>query len=346
MGHVMQKLSVMILNLIRRLVAAVKKLLGPSFLPAVAIGSGLVGGGLWLAEHDARVRQTAELADLKKQTSASISTLEQQAAADIREANLARAQAVRDLEGREQKLEQNAARLRDEIQGLESRKQAGLEEVAALPASELASRVAARLGLAPQDLAPRHGLQAAPGAVELPVGDQGSPGAAAAEPVRPGPGPVGVEQTRATPPDRPSDLGITDGSGDRVSPAAARAGWKADAAAADGESAPAASLSDAAWRKIDSALVEGDACRSENAVLNREMANLNDQVTTQASMLGQQSAAIEKLNQALAAQDQVLAQTQAEHKAELKVARGTLLGRAGRVVKYVALGVVVGMVIR
>ncbi len=155
-----------------------------------------------------------------------------------------------------------------------------------------------------------------------------------------------MEQTRATPTDRPSGVGTTDGSGDRASPAAARAGWKAGAAAADGEPAPSANLSEAAWRKIDSALVEGDACRSENAVLNREMANLNEQVTTQASMLGLQSAAIDKLNQALVAKDQVLAQTQAEHKAELKVARGTLLGRAGRVVKYVALGVVVGMVIR
>lgn len=355
----------MILTLIRRLVDALKKLLGPSFLAAVAIGSGLAGAGLWLAERDARVRQTAELADLKKETSANISTLEAQATAAVREANVERAAAVRDLEGREQKLERNAARLRDEMAALESRKNAELDHVAVLPTSELASRVAARLGLTPQDLGTRHGLPVAPGAAEPPVGDQGSPEAPAAAPVGPGSRP-------AAPPDRRSDLTATDGSGDRASPAAARAGSNSGAAAVGGETAPAAgaegvtpkpvgpdqtragaqgfaplpSLPDAAWRKIDSALVEGDACRNENIVLNQEIANLNDRVTTQASMLSQQSVSIEKLNQALAAKDQVLAQTQAEHRAELKVARGTFLGRVGRAVKYVALGVVIGVAIR
>lgn len=105
-------------------------------------------------------------------------------------------------------------------------------------------------------------------------------------------------------------------------------------------------LGEEGLRKVDRALVELDSCQEQGAALNEQMANLNDQLQTSAALAGQQAAAIEKLNQALQAKDRVLAESEAEHRAELKAARGTRLGRLKRAVEHVALGVVIGLVLR
>jgi hypothetical protein len=104
-------------------------------------------------------------------------------------------------------------------------------------------------------------------------------------------------------------------------------------------------LDEGALRKVDSALVELDACRERDAVMAEQMANLNAQLETKGAMVTEQAAAMEKLNQALAAKDQVVARNDAEHRAELKVVRGTLLARLGRVVEHVAIGVAIGVVL-
>ncbi len=105
-------------------------------------------------------------------------------------------------------------------------------------------------------------------------------------------------------------------------------------------------LGEEGLRKVDAALVELDSCREQGGVLNEQIANLNSQLQTSAALAGQQAASIEKLNQALQAKDRVLAESDAEHRAELKAARGTRLGRLKRGLEHVALGVMIGVVLR
>ncbi len=109
---------------------------------------------------------------------------------------------------------------------------------------------------------------------------------------------------------------------------------------------PTTGPAEEALRKIETALVELDACRDQGAVKDRQVANCREQVETNAAIMGQQAASLEKLNQALAAKDQILSRQQAEYRAELKAARGTLPARVARALKYVGLGVAIGVFVR
>ncbi len=256
---------------VERLIAAGKKLLSlPHLLLAAAA---VVGFIFWAAERDARLRQAGELRAMKNQAGAEISALRSQADADLEEANHRRAEAVRRLEIEQQRNSRLAEELRAQLASLQAKENARLAQTAALPPSELASRVAARLDLAPP----------------------------------------GKDQARQPTGSAPSAL---------------------------------LALDEPALRKAAAAFVELDSCREREALEGRQAANCRDQVATGRAEIEEQKASIEKLNQALAARAQAEARRVAELEAELRAARGTRLGRLGRSLEKVLLGVAIGMVVR
>jgi hypothetical protein len=109
---------------------------------------------------------------------------------------------------------------------------------------------------------------------------------------------------------------------------------------------PTSSFSEPQLRNLATALVERDACREQKGVVEAQFANCRAQVDTNAAIIQQHVDSLAKLNQALSAQDEILARREAEQQAELKAARGSRLSRLARAVEWVALGIVVGVVIR
>ena len=121
---------------------------GPKFVLRLAgLGTGILLLMAWFHEHDARVRQAAELQQLRKQTASDVADLQARAEAAIREVNQQRAEVIRNLESRQQKLGQEADQLRNRLGFLRSEEKKQVEQVATLPTSEVVTRVATRLGL-------------------------------------------------------------------------------------------------------------------------------------------------------------------------------------------------------
>ena len=104
-------------------------------------------------------------------------------------------------------------------------------------------------------------------------------------------------------------------------------------------------LSASGARKVEMALVDLDACRSESQVEEQQISNCRERAATDAATIEQQGDSIGKLNQALAAKDRILARQETLYKAELQAARGTFWGRLARTSKHVAIGVMVGVAI-
>ena len=94
------------------------------------------------------------------------------------------------------------------------------------------------------------------------------------------------------------------------------------------------------------ALVELDACREQQQVVEAQFANCRARVDTNAAIIQQHVDSLAKLNQALSAKDEIQTRRETEHQAELKAARGSRLSRLARVVECVALGIVMGAVLR
>ncbi len=186
-----------IVSLIRWPLERMKYLIRSPLWPLGALGLCGLAFALWLFEHDARLRQAYELGQLKKQTATEVSALRAQAEAAIREANEQHAQAIRDLEARQRRLLEDAEKLRKRLAALQTEERAKVEQVATLPASELVTRVAARLGLPPQEFSNPGGSPGA-GAVTPPAGAIG-PGTNAAPRPQAGEDTQGSRMPDATP---------------------------------------------------------------------------------------------------------------------------------------------------
>jgi len=109
---------------------------------------------------------------------------------------------------------------------------------------------------------------------------------------------------------------------------------------------PALVLSEPQLRNLATALIERDACREQKDVVEAQFANCHIQVDTNAAIIQQQVDSLGKLNLALSAQDEILARREAQQQTELKAARGSRLSRLARAVEWVAIGIVLGAVIR
>ena len=111
-------------------------------------------------------------------------------------------------------------------------------------------------------------------------------------------------------------------------------------------SEPALALSDGALRQVETALVELDFCRRQGQLLEQQVSVCSEKASITDSIITHKDVALEKLNAALADKDQILARREAALRAELKVARGSWRTRLLRAARYVAAGVVAGVVLR
>ena len=113
-------------------------------LPAAVLAGAAIMFFAWSFERQARQRELTEAKQEKKQATEEISRLQQQAAGALRQAQQS-AQAVRELESQRQKIAREAEGLRQSLESLRKQELARTDEVATLPTSEVASRVASRL---------------------------------------------------------------------------------------------------------------------------------------------------------------------------------------------------------
>jgi hypothetical protein len=288
------------------------------------IGAACLGlAVLWLHQHDARIRQNAVLAQARSETAAEVANLKKQAAANLEAANVANARAIQKLAARRQQLERQDQELAARLASLSKEEQAQAQRVATLPTSEVVTRVAAQLGLGSEDLA-RSSKQAAATVGAFPtVGF--SPG--------------GKPTVNS---DHELTVATTQGAATAAKPETAAAGISHPASSPEVSVLP---LSASGARKVETALVELDACRSERQVEEQQIGNCRERAATDAATIQRQGDSIGKLNQALAAKDQILARQETAYKAELRAARGTFWGRLARTSKHVAIGVAVGVAI-
>jgi hypothetical protein len=226
--------------------------------------------GLWLQEHDARVRRAAELQNLRQQTAAQVHSLRARAAAALRQANQRQADLAR-LEAERRSLTARSAALAAQLAALRKRQQKQAKQIAALPPAALRKRLARELGAA---------------SLESPA----SPGSAA------GPPPL--------------------------------------------------ALSEQGERRVFSALAERDACHAESGLENRQLSACGAQVAADGKEIVQQAHSLAALRRALTAQSQAEAAREKEFRVQLRAARGTWTGRALRALKFLAVGVAVGAVLR
>ncbi len=262
----------------------------------------------WWYEHDAHQRQAGELSQLKKETEAQVAKLQADAEAATRQADQINARQISDLEAQRDSLERSAQTLRQQLALLGEKERSQVEQVATLPAPEVAHSVASALGLGPHDLG---------------TADAGS---------RMGtPGPQSVQAAAAI-----AKGGTTPGT----------APGSAEAIVPQGGTNSSYQLSDQALRKIDTALVELDSCQKQAAVRDQEAVNCQQQATASQAIIAEQKVSIDKLNAALSDKDQILAREQQSTKEQMKIVRGTFAERTIRVAEHVAIGVAVGLAIR
>ena len=107
----------------------------------------------------------------------------------------------------------------------------------------------------------------------------------------------------------------------------------------------ALALTSSGARKVETALVELNACRAESAIERQQISNGQARAQADDASISRLNNSVASLNQALGAKDQILARQQNECKAELRAARGTFLGRVARLTEHVAIGVAMGVAI-
>ncbi len=132
----------------------------------LAVG-GLLAGAFWMQQHDARIRRQARLQQLRNQTSDQVSALRSQAAQAVRQANVENKKVLQELEQRRQQAVEQNLQLAAQLARLRKQAQIQAGEVATLPISEIVTRVAAQLGLKPEDLAGKEEAASPKGAKQI-----------------------------------------------------------------------------------------------------------------------------------------------------------------------------------
>jgi hypothetical protein len=286
-------------------------------LPAAALAAVVILFFAWSCEHRARQREAAEAQQAKKQAAEQISQLEKQAASAVRDAQQS-SQAAKELASQRQQLAGEADGLRQSLDSLRNQELVHANELASLTTEEVVNRVAARLqeqgignreqGTAKQSLNPLTRPAAA---------DENAP---AGHPLPQG----GEGNSRSG------------GEGTGQDPSAHL------------PTSPSAALvlSDQGVRKVESAFVELDACRQQSQVMAQQVSNCDQRAKLDSALEEQQAGTISKLNAALADKDQILARSEAAHRAELKAVRGTWRTRFYHAVEIFAGGFIAGVLVR
>jgi vacuolar-type H+-ATPase subunit I/STV1 len=289
----------------RRLVATLAALWRPAGwalaipLKVWVAGAVLIFAGLWLHEHDARVRAAAELERVKQQTTQQVVALQSQAEAAVRAANQHNAAAIVGLEAQRRKLARRADQLTAQLQSLRQERQKRGQQIAALPPEKVTRRLAEMLG---------------PSSV-----------------VR---GPLQLNNNDKS--------HTTSGNSQKAPDNGQRTTDNRQRTPDDGQ----LTLSTEAQRKVVAALSDLDSCRAESALQDRRLSNCREQISAAEAEIRTQADSLAKLNQALRAKDAILAARETEFKTELAAARGTWRTRTIRALKFIAVGVGIGLVIR
>ena len=317
----------------------------------LAVG-GLLVGAFWLQQHDARIRQQARLQQLRNQTSAQVAVLRRQAAQDVKQANIANAKAIAELEQRRQQAVKQNRQLAAQLARLRQQAHIQAGEVATLPISEIVTRVATQLGLSSGDVAGNAEASSRKGAKaqsKLQVtNDELQKAAAGSAPC--------MTQNTPHPAAGASTLSPRRGRGQASIADAARVAASAEADHPAGRNAgvfrsaqddrnAALALTASGARKVEGALVALNACRAESKIQAKQVSACQARAEADEAEVNRLQSSVAGLNHALDAKDKILAQQQNECKAELRAARGTFLGRLAHTVEHVAVGVAMGVVI-
>jgi hypothetical protein len=343
--------------------------------------AGLLAAAFWMHQHDARIRRQAQLQQLRNQTSAQLAALRRQAAQDVKQANVINAKAIQEFEQRRQQLVGRNRKLAAQLDRLRTQAQVQAGEVATLPISEIATRVAAQLGLNAGDVArltrnadagdklrmtndelQEHAAEAvrtadmAKSATSAPPDELPKRGAASAENTphpdagastlspRRGPGQTSIADTAKSAMSAPSAVaapGVYAGGAGKRRPLEEKT-RRPQTAATGNVVLP---LTASGTRKVAAALVALNACRAESNILNQQIANCQARAEAGDAALKRQAGSIASLNRALQAKDKIFSRQASEYQAELRAARGTFLGRLARLAEHVAIGVGVGVAI-
>ena len=329
-------------------------------LPMAALAGVVILFFAWSCERQAGRRATVEARQVKKQAAEKISQLQQQAAFALRDAKRS-AEAVRGLEAQRQQLAREAEGLRQSLASLRKQELARVDEVATLSASEVLNRVASRLQ---EQVSGQHEEQVS--GARCQVSGQRSAGLQARTGVllpSQGLDPL----TRPTLAEESASAGHPlphGGEGYKFQGPQGGEGYQSHILRAgegpefpvpefpplvpnpDSPSSPALAFSDQGLRKIETSLIELDSCRQQSQVMGEQVSNCEQQSKLNSSIIDQQSGTIAKLNTALADKDQILAQSQVAHRAELQAVRGTFRSHLFRALEYFAGGFIAGVLVR
>ncbi len=278
-------------------------------LPAAALAGVVILFFAWSCEHRERQREAVEAQQAKKQAAEQISQLEKQATSAVRDAQQS-TQAAKELEGQRQQLAHDADGLRQSLDSLRNQELVHASELASLTTEEVVKRVTARLQV------------------------QGT-----------GNREQGTAQQNLNPLTRPAAADENAPAGHPLPQGGEGTGQDPSAHLPTSPSA-ALVLSDQGVRKVESAFVELDSCRQQSQVIAQQVSNCDQRAKLDSAIEEQQAGTISKLNAALADKDQILARSEAAHRAELKAVRGTWRTRFYHAVEVFAGGFIAGVVVR
>jgi hypothetical protein len=293
-------------GLTRGLLLLARAVQGLAAISPLALLAALMLLAVWWYDHNLRIRQAAQLSDLKKQTQVDVSHLQAQANRDVQQANQQGAREISAIESKNRMLERDAEALQRRLEDLVGRARAQAEQVATLPVAVVANRVATRLGLSQRELARE---------------DSGS----------------ALTESKAL--SQPAAEG-------RDAPGAPVPPGKAGPAPSQARGPEPLNLGQEALRKVEAAFIELDSCKQQSQLRDNLVSNCHQQVVAKNQIIDEQKASMGRLNDALLAKDQILARRETEHRAELKAVRGTWSGRARRTLEMVGVGVAIGVAIR
>jgi hypothetical protein len=291
-------------------------------LPAAALAGLVVLSFAWSCEHRARQREAAEAQQAKKQAAEQISQLEKQAASAVRDAQQS-TQAAKELEGQRQQLAHDADGLRQSLDSLRNQELVHASELASLTTEEVVKQVTARL----QEQGTGKEAVSSQLSAFSKNADQGS------------------AQKNLNPLTRPATADENAPAGHPLPQGGEGTGQDLSAHLPTSPSA-ALVLSDQGVRKVESAFVELDSCRQQSQVIAQQVSNCDQRAKLDSALEQQQAGTISKLNAALADKDQILARSDAAHRAELKAVRGTWRTRFYHAVEVFAGGFIAGVLVR
>ncbi len=279
---------------------------------------------LWLLEHDARLRREFQLQQLRTETKAEVADLRARAAAAMGQLK-ENARLIENLESRRSALAHEAEGLHQRLGSLREQERLRVQQASTLAPQELAQRVAARLG--PEALRRDSGFGTRDSGKEETGNSKLETGKT--------PTSLGVPSIPKNSAPQPADSPSTQPPAPSVRPA---------------DKLPVSSfqfpLSEAELRQVDTAFLQLDACREQSAVKDQMVSNCEARAGAAQTEIEKLNDSVSRLQETVRLKDQIAERTEAEHRAELAAARGTWRSRFVRALKYVGVGVVIGVAVR